>query len=81
MPHSAASDLSLHCLPVSLLWGTRHIWVKYSEWQAPLKAALKSSKKNNLVTKGHSYEAMPSQCTGRRDEEQGQNKIVTAQLK
>ena len=24
----AVSDLSLHCLPVSLLWDTRHKWVK-----------------------------------------------------
>ena len=23
-PHSAASDLGLHCLPISLLWGVRH---------------------------------------------------------
>ena len=23
-PHSAASDLGLHCLPMSLLWDTRH---------------------------------------------------------
>ena len=28
MPHSAASDLGLHCLPVSLLWDTSLIWVK-----------------------------------------------------
>ena len=27
-PHSAASDLGLHCLPVSLLWDARHKWVK-----------------------------------------------------
>ena len=24
MPHSAASDLGLHCLPMSLLWDIRH---------------------------------------------------------
>ena len=24
MPRSAASDLGLHCLPMSLLWNTRH---------------------------------------------------------
>ena len=28
MPHSAASDLVLHCLPMSLLWDAWHIWVK-----------------------------------------------------
>ena len=28
MPHSAASDLGLHCLPMSLLWDTRYKWVK-----------------------------------------------------
>ena len=27
MPCSAASDLGLHCLPMSLLWDTRHKWV------------------------------------------------------
>ena len=26
---SAASDLGLHCLPMSLLWDARHKWVKY----------------------------------------------------
>ena len=26
-PHSAASDLGLHCLPMSLLWDARHKWV------------------------------------------------------
>ena len=30
MPHSAASDLGIHCLPMSLLWGTRHQWVNYT---------------------------------------------------
>ena len=28
MPHFAASDLDLHCLPMSLLWDARHIWVR-----------------------------------------------------
>ena len=28
MAHSAASDLSLHCLPMSLLLDARHKWVK-----------------------------------------------------
>ena len=27
MPYSAASDLGLHCLPMSLLWDTRLKWV------------------------------------------------------
>ena len=27
-PQSAASDLGLHCLPVSLLWDARLKWVK-----------------------------------------------------
>ena len=26
-PHSAASDLGLHCFPVSLSWDSRRIWV------------------------------------------------------
>ena len=28
MPHFAASDLGLHCLPMSFLWEARHKWVK-----------------------------------------------------
>ena len=28
MPRSVASDLDLHCLPMSLLWDARHKWVK-----------------------------------------------------
>ena len=28
-PHSAASDLGLHGLPVSLLWDARLIWVQF----------------------------------------------------
>ena len=27
MPHLAASDLGLHCLPMSPLWSTRYQWV------------------------------------------------------
>ena len=27
-PHSAASDLGLHCLPITLLWVSRLQWVK-----------------------------------------------------
>ena len=30
MPHSAASDLGLHCLPMSHLWDARPKWVKES---------------------------------------------------
>ena len=30
MPHSAASDLGLHCLPVTLLWVSQIQWVKKS---------------------------------------------------
>ena len=28
MPHFAASEMGLHCLPMSFLWDTRHKWVK-----------------------------------------------------
>ena len=27
-PHSVVFDLGLHCLPMPLLWDTRHKWVK-----------------------------------------------------
>ena len=42
MPHSAASDLGLHCLPVTLLGVFRLQWVKMpnhhpSHWQLLLK--------------------------------------------
>ena len=30
-PRSAASDLGLHCLPMSVLWDARHKWVKNME--------------------------------------------------
>ena len=30
MLQSAASDLGIHCLPMSLLWGTSHQWVNYT---------------------------------------------------
>ena len=33
-PRSAASDLGLHCLPMSLLWDTRLKWVKTAEADA-----------------------------------------------
>ena len=29
-PRSAASDLGLHCLPMSLLWDARHKWFKWA---------------------------------------------------
>ena len=31
-PHSVASDLGLHCLPMSLLWDTRLIRVNVCGW-------------------------------------------------
>ena len=31
MPHFAASDLGLHCLPITLLWVSRLQWVKGSK--------------------------------------------------
>ena len=27
-PLNAASDVGIHCLPVSILWATRHKWIK-----------------------------------------------------
>ena len=32
-PLCAASDLGLHCLPMSLLWDARHKWIKMMGWQ------------------------------------------------
>ena len=29
MPHFAASDLGLHCLPITLMWVSRLEWVKF----------------------------------------------------
>ena len=29
MSRSAASDLGLHCLPMSLLWGATHKWTNF----------------------------------------------------
>ena len=40
MPHSAASDLGLHCLPITLLWVSRLQWVK-----PVLFASVKNQKK------------------------------------
>ena len=34
MPRFAASDLGLHSLSMSLLWGARHKWVKLSSTSA-----------------------------------------------
>ena len=31
MSHSAASDLGLHCLPMSLLWDARHKGLNYKQ--------------------------------------------------
>ena len=33
MPHSAASDLGLYCLPTSQLWDARHKWVKMKRFK------------------------------------------------
>ena len=32
-PRFAASDLGLHCLPMSLLWDARHKWIKKKQVQ------------------------------------------------
>ena len=37
-PHSAASDLGLHCLPMSLLWDARLKWVKRKEFVFPFQS-------------------------------------------
>ena len=34
-PRSAASDLGLHCLPMSILWDTRYKWVKTTVNSSP----------------------------------------------
>ena len=31
-PRYAASDLGIHCLPMSLLWDARLKWVKFEGW-------------------------------------------------
>ena len=41
-PRSAASDLGLHCLPMSHLWDVRHKWVKHSELPIHLNNALRA---------------------------------------
>ena len=28
-PHYVASNLGLHCLPLTLLWGSREEWINY----------------------------------------------------
>ena len=42
MPRSSASDLGLHCLPITLLEIFRLQWVKYSKTVAHLAMVLKS---------------------------------------
>ena len=37
MPHSAASDLGLHCLPITLLWVSRLQWVNCVEVLWPIQ--------------------------------------------
>ena len=60
-PRSAASDLGLHCLPMSLLWDTRHKYVNYiwndnttlrMKWQHKIFTTnwLKKTKWNKLTT-------------------------------
>ena len=39
MPHSVASDLGLHCLPITLLWVSRLQWVKQAMSKQFLKQA------------------------------------------
>ena len=31
MPHSVATDLGLHCLPITLLWVSRLQWVNHKK--------------------------------------------------
>ena len=31
-PRSVASDLDLHCLPMSLLWAARHKWINFQAY-------------------------------------------------
>ena len=40
MPHSAASDLGLHCLPITLLQVSRLQWVNATSEGANMKAYL-----------------------------------------
>ena len=37
-PHLAASDLGLHCLPVSLLWNARHKWINMKSLEFMFKS-------------------------------------------
>ena len=47
MPHSAASDLGLHCLPNTLLWVSRLQWVKQELKQTYCFDANDSQELNN----------------------------------
>ena len=42
MPHSVASDLGLHCLPMSLLWDVRHKWVIQGTYTTSVTSCLLS---------------------------------------
>ena len=42
-PHSAASDLGLHCLSMSFIWDCRHKWVN---WFCPLSNGVCSKRKD-----------------------------------
>ena len=54
MPHSAASDLGLHCLPMSLLWDARLKWVNLFTFPQAIKPQQTKNKDlflpSNLVT-------------------------------
>ena len=43
-PRSAASDLGLHYLPITLLWVSRLQWVKHADWIANWKRNRKTIK-------------------------------------
>ena len=50
MQHSAASDLSLHCLPVSLSWDARLKWVNQGVWpQQKLRSVYECMQSNQCL--------------------------------
>ena len=51
MPHSAASDQGLHCLPMSLLWDARLKWVKFLVCHVGLSVAVRQRKQGGRATK------------------------------
>ena len=50
---SAASDLGLHCLPMSLLWDATHIWVKLFGFEDLASSAMDSRKLQFLGASYH----------------------------